>query len=178
MKRMKRLTFVAVLLALGVPLFAASSFNSSEWKADFAKHWAKSKDLTMEVAQAMPADGYSYIPPSDVKPVERTFGGLMKHIGQANTNYFGRVAGMAPPKAPEGEDKDTVIKYLNDSYDFCAKALDAISDEQLDKMVGQGDRALPGRDALWSAFTHTAHTRGQAEVYLRLKNVKPPDYRF
>jgi uncharacterized damage-inducible protein DinB len=28
------------------------------------------------------------------------------------------------------------------------------------------------------AFTHTAHTRGQAEVYLRVKGIKPPDYRF
>jgi len=27
-------------------------------------------------------------------------------------------------------------------------------------------------------FTHTAHHRAQAEVYLRVKGIKPPDYQF
>jgi hypothetical protein len=35
-----------------------------------------------------------------------------------------------------------------------------------------------GYDVLWYAFTHTAHHRAQAEVYLRLKNIKPPSWRF
>jgi uncharacterized damage-inducible protein DinB len=34
------------------------------------------------------------------------------------------------------------------------------------------------RERLWSYFTHTAHHRGQAEVYPRVKNIKPPPYRF
>jgi uncharacterized damage-inducible protein DinB len=31
---------------------------------------------------------------------------------------------------------------------------------------------------LWYTFTHMAHHRGQAEVYLRVKNIKPPAWRF
>jgi len=33
-------------------------------------------------------------------------------------------------------------------------------------------------EALWYTFTHMAHHRGQAEVYLRVKNIKPPAWRF
>ncbi len=174
---MRRLTlpaFLTLCTFLALPL-AAAGFD---WKADYAKHWVTSKDFTLAVANAMPAEGYSYIPPSTVEPQERTFGELMVHIGQANVNYFSRVSGVKGPARPQGAEKAAVVQYLSEVYDYCTKALDGLSDEQLDKMYGEGARAMMGRDALWSAFTHAAHTRGQAEVYLRLKNVKPPDYKF
>lgn len=175
---MRRLTFpafVALATFLALPL-AGAGFD---WKANYAKHWATSKDFTMAVANAMPADAYTYIPPSTVEPQERTFGALIVHIGQGNVNYFSRASGMKfTGTVPKGDDKAEVVKYLTESYDFCAKALDSLSDEQLDKSSGEGARAMSGRDALLSAFTHAAHTRGQAEVYLRLKNVKPPAYQF
>jgi uncharacterized damage-inducible protein DinB len=37
---------------------------------------------------------------------------------------------------------------------------------------------MTGFEWLWAYFTHTAHHRGQLEVYLRLKGIKPPDYEF
>jgi uncharacterized damage-inducible protein DinB len=45
-------------------------------------------------------------------------------------------------------------------------------------MAGPEGRQSTVREQLWAAFTHTAHHRGQAEVYLRVKNIKPPGYRF
>jgi uncharacterized damage-inducible protein DinB len=159
-------------------LFALPLAQAADWKTTFAKHWAISAAFTVAVAEAMPADGYSYIPPSTVEPKERTFAGLMVHIGQANVNYFSRASGVKGPAKPDGEDKATVMKYLQDTNDYCAKTLEGITEEQLAKMSGPEGRQLSGMEALWSAFTHAAHTRGQTEVYLRLKNVKPPDYKF
>jgi uncharacterized damage-inducible protein DinB len=34
------------------------------------------------------------------------------------------------------------------------------------------------RDALLNMYMHTAHHRGQAIIYLRLKGVEPPQYRY
>ena len=34
------------------------------------------------------------------------------------------------------------------------------------------------RELVLGMFTHTAHHRGQAEVYLRANGIKPPAYRF
>jgi hypothetical protein len=45
-------------------------------------------------------------------------------------------------------------------------------------VVGTPARNLTGGEWLWAYFTHTAHHRGQAEVYLRLKGIRPPDYDF
>ena len=58
------------------------------------------------------------------------------------------------------------------------KAVASVTLEQLDKIVGPPARNMTGYEWLWSYFTHTAHHRGQLEVYLRLKGIKPPDYDF
>ncbi len=170
--------FPTALLLLSTAAVHTLAAQSMDWKSEFAKHWATSKDFTLSVAEAMPADGYSYVPPSTVEPKERTFGELLIHIGQADVNYFSRVAGTKGPTRPQGAEKADVIKYLGDAYDYCSKALASMTDEQLNKMVGQPGHEMSGREALLGGFTHAAHTRGQAEVYLRLKNVKPPDYKF
>ena len=42
----------------------------------------------------------------------------------------------------------------------------------------RAERPQPTGIVLSSAFMDTAHHRGQAEVYLRVKNIKPPRYVF
>ena len=76
-------------------------------------------------------------------------------------------------------DKPSAIKLLNLSFDTCAQAIAAMPAEQWNKEVYKfkGQPVLAS-EALWYTFTHMAHHRGQAEVYLRLKNIKPPQWRF
>jgi hypothetical protein len=108
-------------------------------KAVFAKHWQVSKEFTLAVAEAMPAEDYDFKP----KPEELTFG------------------------------------QLTISFDKCANELDVMPPEQWNREVYkfQGQPVL-ANEALLYTFTHTAHHRAQAEVYLRLKNIKPPAWRF
>lgn len=167
---MRTLTLLgAVLVAL--PVVAAE--NDS--KAIFARHWQTTKEFTLAVAEAMPAEGYDFKP----NPEEMSFGQLMIHIADENSRSFARAAGTEPLAKPAAADKQAAIKFLTDSFDKCAKEFDAMTPEQLDKMVYKWEgRQVVAREALWWAFTHTAHHRGQAEVYLRVKNIKPPGYRF
>jgi uncharacterized damage-inducible protein DinB len=167
---MRTLTLLgAVLVAL--PVVAAE--NDS--KAIFARHWQTTKEFTLAVAEAMPAEDYDFKP----NPEEMSFGQLMIHIADENSRSFARAAGTGPLAKPAATDKQTAIKFLTDSFDKCAKEFDAMTPEQLDKMVYKWEgRPVLAREALWWAFTHTAHHRGQAEVYLRVKNIKPPGYRF
>ncbi len=143
-----------------------------------AKHWAASIALTKAVADAMPADGYDYIPPSTVEPKEMTYGELMTHIVLADVGAFSRVSGMKGPAKPATTDKAAVTAYMKDGFDFCTKALASLTPEQMAKMSGTEGKQVSGNEILWSYFTHTAHHRGQAEVYLRLKGIKPPTYTF
>ncbi len=167
---------LALCAFLALPLAAADY----DWKTNFAKHWKSSIAFTNVVAEAMPAEGYSYVPPSTATPAERNYAGEIIHIGRFNAGMFGLVTGAKPPETPaQGTtDKDVVLKYLKETAEFCDKALAGITEEQLAKTVKVGKYEMTGREALDGAYAHMAHTRGQAEVYLRLKNILPPPYPF
>ena len=147
----------------------------SDYKAIFMKHWQISKEFTLEVAGAMPAENYNFKP----TPEEMSFGELMVHIADANSEAFALAAGTKELVKPSATDKQTALKFLADTFDQCARDFDSMTPAQLNRIVRiAGGRETTAREVIWWAFTDTAHHRGQAEVYLRLKNIKPPGYRF
>lgn len=167
-----------LLAALALPAFSQTTVKDA-----MMKHWKITGEFTVKVAEAMPAEGYTFRP----VPEEMTFGQVMTHIGAADIGTCAAVSGMQRPDEPAAIvawrkdqkldiDRDTAIQYLNQVFDFCNKAIEATTPEKLDAKVGT--TALTGFERYWSYFTHTAHHRGQAEVYLRLKGIKPPDYVF
>jgi uncharacterized damage-inducible protein DinB len=154
---------------------AASGPAENDYKAVLTKHWQISKEFTLAVAEAMPAESYDFKPNAE----EMSFGQLMIHIATSNSEAFANAAGTEALAQPSGTDKKTAIKFLADSFDKCAKDFAAMTPAQLNRMVdiGAGRQAM-AIEVLWWAFTDTAHHRGQAEVYLRVKNIKPPRYVF
>jgi uncharacterized damage-inducible protein DinB len=176
--RMRSLMFLGAALVT-LPAVAAES----DFKAMFVKHWQMAKEFTLAVAEAMPAESYNFKP----NPEELSFGQLMIHIASQNSDSCASATGTKPPPSipssdimvPRETDKPTAIKLLTLSFDTCAKELDALPPEQWNKEVYKfrGQPVLAS-EALWYTFTHMAHHRGQAEVYLRMKNIKPPAWRF
>jgi uncharacterized damage-inducible protein DinB len=90
----------------------------------------------------------------------------------------GKLAEWAKAPQKTDVDKDTALPFITEAFDFCSKAVAAMTPDRLDSVVGPPNRNLTGFEWLWAYFTHTAHHRGQAEVYLRVKGIKPPEYRF
>jgi uncharacterized damage-inducible protein DinB len=119
-----------------------------------------------------------------------SFGDLMVHIAAADRGACANASGLTPPALPDkisawtkspgkvDVDKETAIAFLKDTFEFCSKAITEMPSSRMDTVVGPPNRNLTGGEWLWSYFTHTAHHRGQAEVYLRLKGIKPPEYTF
>jgi uncharacterized damage-inducible protein DinB len=170
-----RLTTASFLLCF-VAFALSSSANAQTGLVEtLVKHWETSKALTIAVAEAMPADQYSF----KATDAEMSFGGQMNHIASANGFYCSVGSGQPSPVPQKSEDtKDTAIKNLNTAFDFCIDQVKKMSNADPMKMVGKAPRQMTAFEAFWGAFTHTAHHRGQAEVYLRLKGIKPPDYKF
>ncbi|MGA2269713.1 MAG: DinB family protein [Bryobacteraceae bacterium] len=176
-----RKTTVITFLALSLPLFGQTTIKDS-----LAKHWKTTGEFTLAVAKAMPAESYNFRP----NPEEMSFGQLMAHIGVANVGVCALASGLPRPALPPkiaawqkdsnkvDVDKDTAIAFLTDSFGFCNQALAAMTPDKLDALIGPQNRQMTGFEWLWAYFTHTAHHRGQAEVYLRVKGIKPPDYTF
>jgi uncharacterized damage-inducible protein DinB len=171
---------------LVLTLLAIPAFGQTTQKDVLVKHWKASGELTVAVANAMPADGYSFRP----TPEEMSFGELMAHIAAANRGACAVASGLTAPALPAkisawakdslkvDVDKETAIPFLKDTFEFCSKAITDMPASRMDTVVGPPNRNLTGMEWLWSYFTHTAHHRGQAEVYLRLKGIKPPEYTF
>jgi hypothetical protein len=91
---------VMVLLCLSfLPNMAAAPKNPAETdhKALFAKHWQISKEFTLAVAEAMPAEGYDFKPTAE----EMSFGQLMVHIAAQNSDSCASATGtQTPPLIP------------------------------------------------------------------------------
>ncbi|HVW86177.1 MAG TPA: DinB family protein [Bryobacteraceae bacterium] len=159
--------------AAAVPAALAGEKDSSV----FAARWEKAKVFTLKVTDAMPADSFGFKP----KPEMRGFGELMAHIGSGNVFYMSRFNKGETPESltpPKVFDKETVKKYLTDSFDFAAGLIQKLTDADLDKSYpGRPNApAQTGWDWLLNGFIHTAHHRGYAEVYLREKGITPPTY--
>jgi len=176
---MKKAMLLVVILC--APVFAQKTVKDA-----LIKHWKTSGEFTVAVAEAMPAENYNFRP----NPEEMNFGQLMAHIAGINNNACANASGLPrpalPPKIEEWSkdtekvdvDKATAVAFLKDSFEFCNKAVESMTPERFDSVVGPPARNLTGFEWLWAYFTHTAHHRGQAEVYMRVKGIKPPDYKF
>ncbi len=174
---------LAVLLTL-VSCAAAQTakVDSVMDMTEFVQDWKISKQFTLEVANAMPAELYGFKP----NPEEMTFGEQMVHIAGANAFRFHEITGTQPPftfdpgKMPT--DKESAVKMLEQSFDYVIRVLPGITPEQLRRTwhipSWKGRNDPDGRAMIVNMFVHTAHHRAQCEVYLRAKGIKPPDYTF
>jgi len=174
---------VSVLMAFSVfmsvldshSLLMANAAASSPGAAgEYSKHFGALAKLSVSVAQTMPPDQYGFRP----HPESMNFGELMSHIASTNYSFCAGLKDTDPPAmpVPTSTDKDAVVKFLSGSFDYCSTVIPAMSDEQLNKTHNSPDGRMPGREVLLAMYIHVAHHRGQAEIYLRDKGIKPPSY--
>jgi uncharacterized damage-inducible protein DinB len=162
---------------------ASAQVNSVLDMQEFVRDWQISKQFTLDVANAMPAELYSFKP----NPEEMTFGEQMIHIAGSNVFRFNQITGIKPPfgfdpAKPPASDKQSVLKLLDQSFDYVIEVLPKITPEQLQRTwhipSWKGRNDPDGRAMIVNMFVHTAHHRAQCDVYLRAKGIKPPDYTF
>jgi uncharacterized damage-inducible protein DinB len=172
------MTRLACLLILcGTAAFAATDKAESQSKfvADFLKHWENAKQLAVAVAEAMPAPDYGFKP----NPDEMTFGEQMVHLAESTEGYCAFVADKKSDfRAPTPVAPESAAKAVGASFDYCAAVIGTLTDAQLDQFHGEGKGRFDTREVLFGLLVHMAHHRGQAEVYLRAKGIKPPEYKW
>ena len=164
---------LAALLAFSLcPALAASPAANAA--GEYSKHFDALAKLSVAVAQAMPPDQYAFRP----HPDSMTFAQLMSHIATTNYQFCAGLKDSAPPALPSPTDKDATVKFLSDSFEYCSAVIPGLTEEQLTTAHNSPDGHLPGREILLAMYVHVAHHRGQAEIYLRDKGIKPPPYRI
>ncbi len=162
---------LAVLLPLSL-LTTPAATSPATAAGEYSKHFGPLTKLSIAVAQAMPPDQYSFRP----HPESMDFGQLMSHIATTNYQFCAGLKDSDPPSLPSPTDKDAVVKFLSDSFDYCSAVIPNLTDAQLSQPHNSPDGRLLGRGILLAMYIHVAHHRGQAEIYLRDKGIRPPSY--
>ena len=167
-----RIAALVLVFASSLPLNAADNPVVQR----LAERWDKSRTYMLELASEMPPDGYASKP----NPDEMTFGEQMLHIASSNvfqTRGFG--GGQRATFDPKQTDKESAILALRESYDVGAANIRAHTDLDLNtKVVDTGQGKMTALEAIILTLNHAEHHRGQVIVYLRIKGIKPADYRF
>ncbi len=175
-RRALPLLLSALFLSSAAPAQVASS--SAPFIDTFQKHWAAAKELALAVADAMPAETYDFKP----VPTEMSFGEQMLHIAEANYGYCAFIADAKSPFPEPAKDakieKTAAMKDLAGSFDYCTKVFGGLDETKLSQMHGSGKGRFSTLDTMLGVMVHMAHHRGQAEVYLRLKGITPPKYKW
>ncbi len=137
------------------------------------------------LAEAMPADKYSFAPSSDYfKPGKttdfkgvRTFAEQVGHVAQVNYHYFSGFA-AAPPMvdvAAIGKmtSKDDLVKALKDSFAYGHTAIATITPQSAFQVTNPKSQSTPATTAA-GAVAHAFDHYGQLVVYLRMNGIVPP----
>jgi len=162
----------ALAALLPFALNANSAAAQASVAGEYATHFGALGQLSIAVAEAMPAEQYSFRP----HPESMNFGDLMSHIATTNYQFCAGLKDSAPPAMPTHTSKETIIPFLSASFSYCASTIPKLTEAELSKPHNSPDGRLSGREILLAMYIHVAHHRGQAEIYLRDKGITPPQY--
>ncbi len=129
------------------------------------------KNNLLKAADKMPDDGYAFQP----TPAQRSFGGWIAHVADAQTAGCSRALGM--PKTPSAGSKTTkadLVAALKDSFDTCDAAYAALTDANASDPIQSFRGPTPRLAALAGNVEHDNECYGSIAVYLRLKGIVPP----
>jgi uncharacterized damage-inducible protein DinB len=133
-------------------------------------------DKLVRLAEAIPADKYTWRPAPDVRSVSE----VLLHIAGANYNLY-KLVGTPPPTGFDGKgydksttDKTKVVTALKDSFEHAKKAIAAMPDADLDKTLDWFGGKNTERGILLFIVRHAAEHQGQMIAYARSIGVVPP----
>ena len=158
-------------------LFSINCFSQGQFQKESVGYFSFVSDHVMKLAEAIPADKYSYTP----QPGVRTVAQVCAHI--ISTNYF--FASKLGAKIPADvkmetlekdlKTKEVVAKELKRSYDLVTEAIKNTQDASLTNKV---EFPFPGEytsmTAILIALGHSNEHLGQLIAYARMNGITPP----
>ena len=177
MKQFATLLFVlfASSGAIGTVEAQQASTKVAGFKGIFLNDWNDSENKLVQLAEAIPADKYSWRPAQGV----RSFSEVYMHV--AGANYF--MAGPVGVKPPAGfgfnsektvTEKAKVIQALRASCEQVRQAVMKLSDSDLNKAATAEGQQTTIEGVLFTLSGHTHEHLGQLIAYARMNGVVPP----
>jgi len=167
---MRKFLTICAFLASST-LFAQQVQNETSGMISFAA------DRIAQLAEAIPADKYSWAPEDGVRSVA----GVVGHVISANYFFGSKLGGTLPeginPQAIEKEltTKEQLVPALKKSTEFVLSAVNGVSNDALNDKI---EFPFPGDFTTMSAILiaqgHCNEHLGQLIAYARSNGVTPP----
>jgi uncharacterized damage-inducible protein DinB len=134
------------------------------------------EDKFLRLAEAIPAEKYTWRPAPDVRSVAEVF----LHVSAANFNLY-KLVGTPPPTGMDIKtleksttDKAKVIATLKSSFGHARKAITDMPDANLEKSLDWFGGKNTQRGILLFVTRHAAEHLGQSIAYARSIGIVPP----
>jgi uncharacterized damage-inducible protein DinB len=134
------------------------------------------EDKFLRLAEAIPAEKYTWRPAPDVRSVAEVF----LHVSAANFNLY-KLVGTPPPAGIDiktleksATDKTKVMATLKSSFAHARKAITDMPDANLEKSLDWFGGKNTQRGILLFIVRHAAEHLGQSIAYARSIGIVPP----
>ena len=155
---------------------SGSAAPTSGPRAEFLQEVAYYEQRFTRLAEAVPAEKYSWRPAEGV----RSIGEVYAHIVAANYG-LARALGSQPPAgidpkamAATANDKPKTVQALKDSFAHFRRAILALSDADADKPQKMFGQQTTQRGSFLLITGHTGEHLGQSIAYARMNGIVPP----
>jgi uncharacterized damage-inducible protein DinB len=187
-----------ILSVVGLLLIAACNCNAAPTNATSGTQAAASADKTVpsydmkaqaiedlkdlqkkytDLAQALPADKYTWRPGTGTRSVSEVF----LHVAGANYGIPTMITGMAPAQGYKKDgfetsttDKAAIIEQLNKSFAYAIASVQSMSNADFAKPEKKLGPDANSGDVIYLLVTHNHEHLGQSIAYSRINGVTPP----
>jgi uncharacterized damage-inducible protein DinB len=170
------LAFVSARVAAQVNPYKEGTPGVTGYRAEVMAEVMIQEDKLTRLAQAIPAEKYTWRPADDT----RSFAEVFLHISAANYNLY-KLVGTPPPTGIDLKnleksttDKAKIVGTLKDSFAHAKQAIRSMSDADLDKSMDWFGGKNTERGILLFIVRHTAEHLGQLIAYTRSIGIVPP----
>jgi uncharacterized damage-inducible protein DinB len=158
------------LLGIGALQLSAQSSVAEQLR----EQWTSSRRQMVRIAEAMPADKYSYQPTPEV----RSFGEILAHVAGEGLMEMEAVGGVAQPGSPERfsslRGRAEILRALSEYFDYGATVLARMTDQQALELVSLRSSQSPRWLIVMQTIGHNKEHYGNLVTYLRLNGIVPP----
>lgn len=141
-----------------------------------AVKWENAKNYTIKTIESIPEDKFGFRPTLE----EMSFSDQIAHIAGNMLWLSSTHLTHAKPTITKdnftGKSKKELLNLLSQSFDFVQVAFLNLNENDLSTQVELFGKSVSKRQIVWLIHDHLTHHRGQLAVYLRLNNIKPPQY--
>lgn len=162
-----------LILALSAQTIQAQGSNN--FKEQFLQHFDRASRV-LALAEATPADLYSWRPEEGVFFVEKVY----THIARYNFYYLEESLGIPAPDDVDVDNvesitgKDNVLDILKRSIEHVQNHIGSMPESELLEETEMYGRTVNGQAVLMQLVTHKSEHVGQSIAYARMNGIVPP----